>query len=621
MRLFLPPVLALAVFLASYFTVQLWIQRASNQALWQKNREVLKTVKWYANHEVQKYLLTEEGKTKVNQFLRNQLASEEWDEEFIQKISLKELGEGEWFAPSDEEEGFSFILDADGKFLLGSDFAENAALEGEKSEIAQLLSNISETKTGIETFTWREFPEGPPRKRTVVYDYYAETRWIVGAWAWRDDLPAELADLGKRLPTLLALICALLALGTTASVALVGRRARILQNNQESIIAGRVNEKVAKRTRNLEKENEIHKRKAEESAKISLRLEEANKDLSAWVDELKQSSHEIRQLNKMSDLLQACRTVEETDRIIERLARELFPNDSGALCRYNDTQNILETVAIWGKPLTRDGDFMVEDCWALRRGKIYAVENPDAELPCGHIAESPANGYICLPMMAQGELMGLLHLQWGPPDPALSTEAKLAKFKSRKRLISTVTEQFTLSLANLKLREMLRVQSIRDPLTGLYNRRHMEESLAREIHRANRRETNLGLIMLDVDHFKDFNDNHGHDEGDVLLRELGAVLRANTRQEDIACRYGGEEFLIILPEAPLDVAHQRAELLRERIRSGLKFKKDTVTVSLGVAVYPDHGLTRESILNVVDQALYQAKDQGRDRVVVWEPGD
>ena len=129
----------------------------------------------------------------------------------------------------------------------------------------------------------------------------------------------------------------------------------------------------------------------------------------------------------------------------------------------------------------------------------------------------------------------------------------------------------------------------------------------------------MGIIMLDVDHFKQFNDTYGHEDGDVLLRELGALLRTNTRQEDIACRYGGEEFLVIMPEAPLDIVHERAEILRDKVRRQLTLKQDPITISVGVAVYPDHGLTTEAVLGAADQALYRAKNEGRDRVVVWQP--
>jgi diguanylate cyclase (GGDEF)-like protein len=176
-----------------------------------------------------------------------------------------------------------------------------------------------------------------------------------------------------------------------------------------------------------------------------------------------------------------------------------------------------------------------------------------------------------------------------------------------------------LALANLRLRESLRNQSIRDPLTGLFNRRYMQESLEREIHRANRDQSPIGVVMIDLDHFKNFNDTFGHPAGDALLRALAHLLQSHVRGEDIACRYGGEEFALILPHTSLDVTWQRAELLREKFKH-LQPLHDgqvlgSITLSVGVAVYPAHGANGEAVLQAADSALYRAKHSGRDRAV------
>lgn len=183
-----------------------------------------------------------------------------------------------------------------------------------------------------------------------------------------------------------------------------------------------------------------------------------------------------------------------------------------------------------------------------------------------------------------------------------------------------VADIVSLALANLKLRETLRNQAIRDPLTGLFNRRYMEESLKREMYRAMRRGTKLGIIMLDIDHFKRFNDTYGHAAGDALLQELGNFLQARIRKEDIACRYGGEEFTLILPDSSLEDTRRRAEELREEVKHlHVRYNGEpigNVTLSLGVAVFPDHGETAETVLQTADWALYLAKEKGRDQVVV-----
>ncbi len=166
----------------------------------------------------------------------------------------------------------------------------------------------------------------------------------------------------------------------------------------------------------------------------------------------------------------------------------------------------------------------------------------------------------------------------------------------------------------------LRDQSVRDHLTGLFNRRYLEETLERELARSARERRPLGLIMLDIDHFKDFNDALGHAAGDALLEALGALLRAHVRGSDVVCRYGGEEFLLVLPDASGAIAAQRAEQLRDDVSRMRVAHGDqdlgSVTVSLGVAVFPEHGPTGDAVLKAADAALYRAKDEGRDRVVV-----
>ena len=220
-----------------------------------------------------------------------------------------------------------------------------------------------------------------------------------------------------------------------------------------------------------------------------------------------------------------------------------------------------------------------------------------------------------MPMMAQGETLGILHLQSGSHQERLS--------EPLQRLAVNVSEHIALALANLKLREILRSQAIRDPLTGLFNRRYMEESLERELHRAHRKHSTVGILALDIDRFKRFNDTFGHDAGDTLLRELGAFLQGHVRGEDIACRCGGEEFTLILPETSLEVARQRAEDIREGVKHlSVQHRHQplgAITLSLGVASFPDHGETSEAVLRVADAALYRAKHAGRDRVQVADP--
>ena len=186
--------------------------------------------------------------------------------------------------------------------------------------------------------------------------------------------------------------------------------------------------------------------------------------------------------------------------------------------------------------------------------------------------------------------------------------------------IRDITERKQAEAALLKSQALLREQSVRDHLTGLFNRRYMEETLERELLRASRKHLSLGIIMLDVDEFKHFNDAYGHAAGDVILRELGILLLSQVRGEDIACRYGGDEFILIMPDASREVTHERAELICELAKQfRLQFEGQSlapVTLSLGVAVFPEHGAMSTGILRAADAALYRAKHDGRGRVVV-----
>src|SRR5258707_1462703 len=256
---------------------------------------------------------------------------------------------------------------------------------------------------------------------------------------------------------------------------------------------------------------------------------------------------------------------------------------------------------------------------------MHFVDEPSSAVLCGHLSGWSAVAHLCVPNTAQGESLGTLHVHRNPVSPAGTKERIRALSAEKRQLATAVAEQVGLALANLRLRETLRLLSVRDPLTGLFNRRFMQESLERELRRSARSGRPLGGILLDVDHFKQFNDSYGHEAGDIVLRELGGLLRSQIRGEDVACRVGGEEFLLILPDTSLEVTQQRAEKLREAskrvsIRYGGR-PLGVITLSMGVVEFPAHGTTCDVILRSADDALYQAKAQGRDRVVVAKPID
>lgn len=341
-------------------------------------------------------------------------------------------------------------------------------------------------------------------------------------------------------------------------------------------------------------------------------------------------SREATLFGEFSELLQSCLSGEEAYELIATRAQLLLPGSSGALCITAASRDIVEVVATWGHPALAETFFAPKDCWALRRGRFHILANDPGVVSCPHVGTVRPRGAICMPMMAHGEALGLLYLDTGRVE-SLSDEheEKIARRRihhyppafseSDVQLARTFGEQSALALANLSMRETLKAQSIRDSLTGLYNRRYMEESLERELSRVVRKNSGLGIMMLDVDFFKQFNDTFGHEAGDVVLRQLGSLLRTQFRGEDIACRYGGEEFTVILPEATVEATLRRAEELRETAKKGItEFHGQTlkpISLSIGVANFPADGATAETLLRAADGALYRAKKQGRDCVV------
>jgi diguanylate cyclase (GGDEF)-like protein len=354
-------------------------------------------------------------------------------------------------------------------------------------------------------------------------------------------------------------------------------------------------------------------------------LQQANQELTVWVNELEHSKHEIILLNEMSDLLQSCFTLQEAGSIITQHAQQLFPFDSGAFFLVGESKKMLEAVAAWGDKPIGQRLFQPADCWAFRQGQTYQAGSVVSEIRCSHLDSYSSTPYICIPILGQGEILGLMHLQSGTPTastdpkPVEPSDSRLdSSQKSRYRLAVTVAKQVGLALANLKLLETLRNQATRDSLTGLFNRRLLAESLEREILRAERSRSFVGIIMIDIDHFKRFNDTFGHAAGDTVLQQLASLLQEQTRGGDLACRYGGEEFALVLPEASLEGALQRAEQLRREVRHLNLYQGQqslgVITLSLGVAVFPEHGGTVETLLGAADEALYRAKAAGRDRV-------
>ncbi len=348
--------------------------------------------------------------------------------------------------------------------------------------------------------------------------------------------------------------------------------------------------------------------------KSEQKLQQLNQELEERLKDLERRNQEMKILNEVSDFLQACLTVEEACLAISSFVKPLFPNCSGAIFMTNNSRNQVSLVSTWGDQLQSTDQFTPQDCWALRRGAIHSVEKSLQGLKCRHVHGNLQDfSTLCVPMIAQGETLGLLYLNSNNKAEISMIEQQLAR---------TVAEQVSMAIANLQLRETLQQQSIRDPLMGLFNRRYLDEFFDQEIQRASRNGHGIGVIMLDIDHFKQFNDTYGHDAGDFVLQQVGQLLSRSVRGSDIACRYGGEEMTLLLPESSLAATGRRAQEVCQRIRDlKLTYKGQplpNVTSSLGVACFPEHGMTRVDLLRAADEALYRAKKQGRNQVIIGE---
>ena len=347
-------------------------------------------------------------------------------------------------------------------------------------------------------------------------------------------------------------------------------------------------------------------------------METRNDMLSRSLEVAAIRNDQVRGLAELGQLLQACVDMEEAVRLLQHHVPPLMKAESGAMYFFTASNNQMDKAFQWGDRPYHER-LEPSDCWALRLGKLYRQPADAGAGACTHLAfEHPtvSESLYCLPLMIHGELTALLVLE-------AHTAIDQRKFAENEVYRRIALEQVALSIGNLKLRESLRQESVRDMLTGLYNRRYFEESMRRELMRSARAQAQgshngLSVLMIDIDHFKRFNDEHGHHVGDQVLREVAQVLKSQTRGSDVAARFGGEEFIVVLPDTPPGLALKRAEQMRwsvENLACASGGTLPSVTISIGLAEFPPHGNTLELLLLAADKALYEAKRAGRNRVV------
>lgn len=324
-----------------------------------------------------------------------------------------------------------------------------------------------------------------------------------------------------------------------------------------------------------------------------------------------------RELKLVAEMLRAIEAVPssaEAAPVVARFVPKLLPGVAGTLFLLRDDDGMLQREAQWGDVSEQPAEMDLDACWALRHNARYRTAGYD-DPACAHYRKpaDEAAGRLCVPLVTHDDLVGTLHLEGLVNDAGMEQD-------EQERLAVTVGEQLALALGNARLRESLRRQSVLDPLTGLFNRRHFDAALKRELARARRKGVPVALVVVDIDHFKRVNDGFGHAVGDAVLRTIAQQVRLGIREGDIACRYGGEEMVILLPECTAATAQARAEAMRLAIAAVVPNPQgdgpERMTASFGVAAYPDHAHDAESLFWSADKALYRAKQQGRNRVVV-----
>lgn len=353
---------------------------------------------------------------------------------------------------------------------------------------------------------------------------------------------------------------------------------------------------------------DISERKAQEKAIIeSTRL-------------TKKRSHDLNLLYELKTDLQVCREVDETRPVLTKYCEQLFPDMSARILLHNNSRDLVEPFLDWGPEHSFDTEmFAPSDCWALRKGKSHIEHPTSLGAMCPNARNCGHQNYMCIPMMAFGETVGIMQIDTADESAPDFADVVASDLAPLAELCTMTADEVAAAIEELKLRAKLQHQSTRDSLTHLYNRRYFMEAIERELYRAKQKGSEISLLMIDLDHFKTFNDAHGHIGGDMVLREFGKVLEHTTRGGDVAARYGGEEFAVIMIDCPAEGALKRAEEIRLKTgKIAIEFHRELlegISASIGIANFPNDADDIDELISHADEALYAAKTSGRNCIV------
>ncbi len=344
-----------------------------------------------------------------------------------------------------------------------------------------------------------------------------------------------------------------------------------------------------------------------QSGQLSRQLSEATEELEF---EVENRTQDIAMLQRLGSSLGACSSMQEAGDVIQLIVERILPGTSGGVYITKASRNMEELLVSWGETWEGAEQFAPDQCWAMRKGRSHRSNEDDLRMLCQHLESQSFSQSLCIPLVAQGESLGTFTILTDAPDWR-AEDIKMAQ---------TLAEQMSIILASLQLRVDLRQQAIRDPLTGLFNRRYMMESLFQIIGRAARNKSTACVLMIDIDDFKLFNDTYGHDLGDTVLKQVASEMKLCIRIEDTLSRYGGEEFCLVCPDLDEKSVKELGARLCERVRrltlDIMDANVGSMSISVGMAIYPVHGREGEDLLREADEALYQAKAQGKNQAVL-----
>jgi diguanylate cyclase (GGDEF)-like protein len=340
----------------------------------------------------------------------------------------------------------------------------------------------------------------------------------------------------------------------------------------------------------------------------SQQMQRLDRQLEEKTLKLEAKKRELIYLSDMADMLYSCESENEVYQVVAFTCSKLFPNMSGCICRIANSNNYVQINSIWGDERTSKEIFSQSECWALRRGKLNLLSPGHSGLMCSHLIQPVSGTHLCFPLFGQGEVVGILHI-YALEEISLEDQ----------QIIEIIARKLGFGLNNLSIKQRLTHENLRDGMTQLFNRSYMETVTDQRLAEAERLVQPLGIVFFDINDFKSYNLRYGHLTANIVLMEVAKLLLNSIRSFDIPCRWGGDEFVIVMPNITLSTLIERVEQLRDAL-SQMELKDgdqilESITASFGIAI-SEPGIKLHDLLNLANQAMLEAKRTRKNQVVL-----